>query len=81
MEDLEDLGGAGMGRRHSMGTSKVIQQPRQPGSWALSQGPGCDSQSCRAWRGGSWDGAVALRDGDILPRPALAGAYDSWKES
>lgn len=29
--------------------SKVIQQPRQPGSWVLSQGPGVsDSQSCRA---------------------------------
>lgn len=57
-----------------MGMSKVVQQPRQLGSWALSQGPGVsDSQSCRAQGGGPGGGVASLREGDELPRSALAG--------
>lgn len=45
-----------------MGTSKTIQQPRQLGSWAPSQGPGVSaSQSRRAWGGGPGGGAARLR--------------------
>lgn len=61
---------------------KSDQQPRQLGSWALSQGPGVsDDQSSRAWGGGPGGEIASLRDGDELPRSALAGAMSLLEKS
>lgn len=82
-EALWDLELVEEGKRHCMGTSKVlILHPRQLGSSGTKPGPWGSSQSCRAWGGGPGVGQLVSEKERQLtagPRPGLAGARSLWE--